>query len=153
MLKRHNDFFKSLMLLNDLLLVSLAWWAAYLIRFHTFLFVQREDYLFRHYAVAWLIILGVWAAVFAWLDLYRPRRISSRVREIADLIKGSSLALLVFLAVLFLIREIVLSRAVVAIFWSTSLVLLSLSHVSVREGLKFLRRRGYNPRRALIFAS
>ena len=153
MLKRHNDFFKSLMLINDLLLVSLAWWAAYLIRFHTVLFVQREDYLFRHYVVAWLIILGVWAAVFAWLDLYRPRRISSRVREIADLIKGSSLALLVFLAVLFLIREIVLSRAVVAIFWSTSLVLLSLSHVSVREALRFLRRRGYNLRLVLIIGA
>jgi Undecaprenyl-phosphate glucose phosphotransferase len=153
MLKRHSDFFKSLLLLNDLLLVSLAWWAAYLIRFHTFLLMPREDYVFRHYVVAWLIILGVWAAVFAGLDLYRPRRISSRVREMADLIKGSSLALLVFLAILFLIREIVLSRAVVAIFWLTSLVLLSLSHVSVREALRFLRRRGYNLRLVLIIGA
>ena len=153
MLKRHSDFFKSLMLLNDLLVVSLAWWAAYLIRFHTFLLMQREDYLFRHYVAAWLIILGVWAAVFAWLDLYRPRRISSHVREIADLIKGSSLALLVFLAILFLIREIVLSRAVVAIFWLTSLVLLSLSHVSVREALRFLRRKGYNLRLVLVIGA
>jgi Undecaprenyl-phosphate glucose phosphotransferase len=153
MLKRHNDFFKSLMLLNDLLLVSVAWWAAYLIRFHTFLFVHREDYLFRHYVAASFIILGVWATVFAGLDLYRPRRISSRVREIADLIKASSLALLIFLAILFLIREIVLSRAVVVIFWATSLVLLSLSHVSVREALRFLRRRGYNLRRALIIGA
>jgi FlaA1/EpsC-like NDP-sugar epimerase len=103
------------MLLNDLLLVSLAWWAAYLIRFHTFLFVQREDYVFRHYVVAWIFVLTVWTIVFAGLDIYRPRRISSRVREIADPIKGSSLALLGFLAVLFLIREIVLSMAVVAI--------------------------------------
>ena len=153
MLKRHSDFFKSLMLVNDLLLVSLAWWAAYLIRFHTPLLAPREDYVFRHYVVAWLIILGVWAAVFAGLDLYRPRRISSRVREIADLIKGSSLALLVFLTILFLIREIVLSRAVVAIFWATSLSFLSLGHVSVREGLRFLRRRGYNLRLALIIGA
>jgi Undecaprenyl-phosphate glucose phosphotransferase len=153
MLKRHSDFFKSLMLLNDLLLVSLAWWAAYLIRFHTFLLMQREDYLFRHYVVAWLIILGVWAVVFAGLDLYRPRRIFSRLREIVDLIKGSSLALLVFLAILFIIREIVVSRAVVAIFWLTSLVLLNLSHVSVREALRVLRRRGYNRRLVLIIGA
>lgn len=153
MLKRHSDFFKSLMLLNDLLLVSLAWWAAYLIRFHTFLLMQREDYLFRHYVVAWLIILGVWATVFAGLDLYRPRRIFSRLREIVDLIKGSSLALLVFLAILFIIREIVVSRAVVAIFWLTSLVLLNLSHVSVREVLRVLRRRGYNRRLVLIIGA
>jgi Undecaprenyl-phosphate glucose phosphotransferase len=153
MLQRHNDFFKSLMRLNDLLLVSVAWWAAYLIRFHTFLFAYREDYVFRHYFAAWLVILVVWLAVFAGLDLYRPRRVSSRLREIADLIKASTLALLVFLAVLFLIREIVLSRAVVAIFWSTNLVLLSLSHMGVREALRFLRRKGYNLRHVLIIGA
>jgi Undecaprenyl-phosphate glucose phosphotransferase len=153
MLKRHNEFFKNLMLLNDLLLVTAAWWLAYLIRFHTFLFVPREDYVFRHYVVAGLLVLAVWTIVFAGLDIYRPRRISSRVREIADLIKASSLALLIFLAVLFLIREIVLSRAVVMIFWSLSLVLLSVSRVTVREGLRFLRRKGYNLRLTLIIGA
>jgi Undecaprenyl-phosphate glucose phosphotransferase len=153
MLKRHNEFFKNLMLLNDLLLVSVSWWLAYLIRFHTSLFDQRQDYVFRHYVVAWLIILVVWAAVFNGSDTYRPRRISSRLREIADLTKASSFALLVFLAILFAIREIVLSRAVVTIFWPTSLLLLSLSHGSVREGLRFLRRRGYNLRLVLIIGA
>jgi Undecaprenyl-phosphate glucose phosphotransferase len=153
MLKRHNEFFKNLMLLSDLLVASVSWWSAYLIRFHTFLFVSRHDYVFRQYVIAWLIILMVWAVVFERLDLYRPRRISSHLREIADLIRGSSLALLVFLAILFLIREIVLSRTVVVIFWVTSLLLLSLSHVSVREGLRFLRRRGYNLRLALIIGA
>jgi len=153
MLKRHNEFLKNLMLLNDLLLVAAAWWSAYLIRFHTFLFVPREDYVFRHYVVAWLLVLAVWTIVFAGLDIYRPRRISSRVREIADLCKASGLALLVFLAVLFLIREIILSRAVVVIFWVLSLVLLSVSHVAIREGLRFLRRRGYNLRLALIIGA
>jgi Undecaprenyl-phosphate glucose phosphotransferase len=138
------------MLLNDLLLVAAAWWSAYLIRFHTTLFVPREDYVIRHYVVAWFLILAVWTIVFAGLDIYRPRRISSRLREIADIFKASGLALLIFLAVLFLIREIVLSRAVVIIFWCLSLVLLSVSHVAVREGLRFLRRRGFNLRRALI---
>jgi Undecaprenyl-phosphate glucose phosphotransferase len=153
MLKRHNEFFKNLMLLNDLLLVSLAWWMAYFIRFHTFLFVPRQDYIFRHYVVAWLLVVAVWTIVFTGLDLYRPRRISSRLRELADLFKASCLALPVFLAVLFLIREIVLSRAVVVIFWSLSLLLLSVSHVAVRETLRLVRRRGYNLRRALIIGA
>jgi Undecaprenyl-phosphate glucose phosphotransferase len=154
MLKQHNEFFKKLMLLNDLLLVTAAWWAAYLIRFHTLLLLTpREDYIFRHYVIAWILIQAVWAIVFWSLDIYRPRRISSHWRELADLLKASSLALLVFLTVLFLIREIVLSRAVVVIFWSTTLILLSLSRVGVREGLRFLRRRGYNLRHALIIGS
>jgi Undecaprenyl-phosphate glucose phosphotransferase len=153
MLKRHNEFFKSLMLLNDLLLVSMAWWAAYLLRFHTWLLMPREDYVFRHYVVAWVLLVAVSTVVFAGLDIYRPRRISSRLQEIADLFKASGLALLVFLAVVFLIREIVLSRAVVMIFWPASLILLGVSHVVVREGLRFLRRRGYNLRVALIIGT
>jgi Undecaprenyl-phosphate glucose phosphotransferase len=150
MLKRHNEFFKSLMRVNDLLFISLAWWLAYGLRFYTDLFVEAENFIFRHYFIAWIIIMLVWAAVSELLDLYRPRRLSTHHREVADLIKGSVLALLIFLGILFLIREIVLSRIVVILFWFTSLAFLNLSHISFREGLRFFRRTGYNLRHMLV---
>jgi len=122
MLKKHNEFFKSLMRLNDLLFISLAWWLAYALRFYTNLFGKPESYVFRHYVIAWLLILPVWAAVFELLEYYRPRRLSTYRREIVDLMKCSLLALLIFLAMLFLIREIVLSRVVVVLFWFCTLI-------------------------------
>jgi Undecaprenyl-phosphate glucose phosphotransferase len=150
MLRRYNEFFKSLMRLSDLFFVSVAWWLAYGLRFHSALFVATEDYVFRHYVVAWLIILLVWAAVFEAFDFYRPRRLSTHWREILDLIKCSALALLIFLGVLFLVREIVLSRIVVILFWTGSLFFLNVSHFSMREGLRFFRRRGYNLRHMIV---
>jgi Undecaprenyl-phosphate glucose phosphotransferase len=151
MLKRHHEFFKSLMLVNDLVFVGLSWWLAYFLRFHTdLLLVEAEEYVLRHYVIAWFLILITWLIVFQLLDMYRPRRISTRARELADLIKGSSLALLVFLGILFLIRGLVLSRAVVLCFWLLSLFFLNLSHVTFREGLRFLRKRGYNLRHVVI---
>lgn len=150
MLRRHNEFFKSLMRLSDLLFVSFAWWLAYGLRFHSPLFATPENYVVRHYVVAWLIILLVWAAVFEAFDFYRPRRLSTHWREILDLIKCSSLALLIFLGVLFLVREIVLSRIVVVLFWTGTLFLLNVSHLLMREGLRFVRRRGYNLRHMVI---
>ena len=150
MLRRHNEFFKSLMRLSDLLFVSVAWWLAYGLRFHSALFVATEDYVFRHYVVAWLIILLVWAAVFEAFDFYRPRRLSTHWREILDLIKCSALALLIFLGILFLVREIVLSRIVVILFLTGSLFFLNVSHFSMREGLRFFRRRGYNLRHVIV---
>jgi len=153
MLKQHNEFFKSLMRVNDLLFISLAWWLAYGLRFYTNLFVEGENFIFRHYVIAWIMILLVWAGVSELLDFYRPRRLSTQRREIADLIKGSVLALLIFLGILFLVREIVLSRIVVILFWFTSLVFLNLSHISFREGLRLFRRTGYNLRHMLILGA
>ena len=150
MLKRHSEFLKSLMRLSDLAFVSLAWWLAYGLRFHTSLFSTPENYIFRHYIIAWILILLVWAGVFEVLDFYRPRRISTHWREILDLIKCSALALLIFLGILFLIREVVLSRAVVVLFWTATLFFLNVSHLVMREGLRFVRRRGYNLRHMVI---
>ena len=153
MLKQHNELFKGLMRVNDLLFVSFAWWLGYALRFHTNIFVEAETYVLRHYLIAWIIILLVWATVFELIDFYRPRRLSTHRREIADLMKGSALAVLIFLGLLFLIREIQLSRLVVLLFLFLSLAFLNLSHLSFREALRFFRRQGYNHRHMLILGT
>jgi Undecaprenyl-phosphate glucose phosphotransferase len=63
------------------------------------------------------------------------------------------LALLIFLGMIFLLRDIVLSRFVVIFFFACCVVFLCVSHVVFREGLRFLRRRGYNLRHTLIIGS
>ena len=152
-LKQRSEFFQSLMMLNDLFFLSVAWWLAYLLRFSTNFFPEAEPHLFPHYLIAWLVILIVWTAVFHWLDFYRPRRMSSQKREIVEVVKGSSLALLIFLGILFLLRFVVLSRIVVMFFAGLSFIFLNISHVVFREGLRFLRRRGYNLRHVLIIGT
>ena len=139
MLKRYSQFFKSLMMVNDLVFLTLSWWSAYLLRFHANIPFEPEPHVFRHYVVAWLLILPIFAVVFQLLELYRPRRISTHWREIADLFRGVSLAMLIFFGVIFLLREIILSRVVVVLFWACSAAFLNLSHLLVREGLRYLR--------------
>jgi Undecaprenyl-phosphate glucose phosphotransferase len=153
MLKRHSQFFKGLMVANDLIFLTLSWWLAFFLRFHSGFVSVTETYLFRHYAIGWLLTLPIWTAVFELLHLYRPRRISTHWGETADIIKGSSLALLVFLGVIFLLHDIILSRIVVIVFAIASIALINLSHVLLREVLRFLRRRGYNLRHVLVIGS
>jgi len=152
-LKQRSEFFQSLMMLNDLFFLSVAWWLAYLIRFETDFFPEPEPHLFLHYTAGWLIILIVWTLVFYWLDFYRPRRLSGQRRELVEVLKGCSLALLIFLGVLFLLRSIILSRIVVMLFVLLSFSFLNLSHIVFREGLRFLRRRGYNLRHVLMIGT
>jgi Undecaprenyl-phosphate glucose phosphotransferase len=153
MLKRHSQFFKSLMVANDLLFLSLSWWLAFFLRFQSGLVSWPESYVFSDYIIAWYLILVIWPAVFVLLHLYRPRRISTHLREAADIIKGSALAVLIFLGIIFLLRDIILSRFIVVIFWGAAVALLNLSHVVCREGLRFLRRRGYNLRHVVIIGA
>jgi Undecaprenyl-phosphate glucose phosphotransferase len=153
MLKQRSEFFQSLMMLNDLVFLSVAWWLAYLIRFETGFFPDPEPYFAPHYITAWLMILIVWTVVFYWLDFYRPRRMSSQRSEILDVFKGSSLAILIFLGLLFLLRGVVVSRIVVILFGLSSFIFLNISHVTFREGLRFLRRRGYNLRHVLLIGT
>ena len=150
MLKRYSQFFKSLMLVNDLVFLTLSWWLTYLLRFHANLPFLPETRVFRHYVIAWILILMVYGIVFQLLHIYRPRRISTHWRETVELFKGAGLAMLIFLGVIFLLREIVLSRVVVVCFWVLSTALLNLSHLLVREGLRFLRRRGKNLRHVVV---
>jgi Undecaprenyl-phosphate glucose phosphotransferase len=150
MLKRYSQFFKSLMMVNDLMFLTLSWWSAYFLRFHADIPFEPEPHVFRHYVVAWLLILPIFAVVFQRFELYRPRRISTHWRETADLFRGVSLAMLVFFGVIFLLREIILSRVVVVLFWGCSAVFLNLSHLLVREGLRYLRRKGKNLRQVIV---
>ena len=153
MLKTYSELFKGLLLASDLCFVSMAWWCAFLLRFHTNVFVEAEPHVVRHYVIAWLVILGVWAVVFELCDFYRPRRLSTHQHETIELIKASGLAAMVFLGVIFLLHELVLSRIVVVVFWLSSLFFLSLSHIFFREALRIARRRGYNLRHVLIIGA
>jgi Undecaprenyl-phosphate glucose phosphotransferase len=141
------------MLVNDLFFLSVSWWLAFWLRFFSGLIPQPESYVFQAYVIAWLLVLATWSAVFLLLDLYRPRRISSHWREAADIVRGSGLAVLVFLGIVFLLHDIVLSRLVVIFFWLLSVAFLNLSHVACREGLRYLRRRGYNLRHVLVIGT
>ena len=138
------------MLVNDLVFLTLSWWLTYFLRFHANLPFLPETRVFRHYVIAWILILMVYGVVFQLLHIYRPRRISTHWRETVELFKGAGLAMLIFLGVIFLLREIVLSRVVVVCFWVLSTALLNLSHLLVREGLRFLRRRGKNLRHVVV---
>jgi hypothetical protein len=101
MLKRYSQFFKSLMLVNDLMFLTLSWWLAYFLRFYVNLPFLPETRVFRHYAIAWILILMVYGIVFQLLHVYRPRRISTHWRETVELFKGAGLAMLIFLGVIF----------------------------------------------------
>jgi Undecaprenyl-phosphate glucose phosphotransferase len=148
-LKAHARLFKQLMLTADAVLIAGCWLLAYWLRFSV---LGRGDTPpFRDYALQLVPILLVWGFAFKGFDLYRPLRLGSHLGEVWDIAKASTLGALVLVAIMSLVfRGYDYSRAVVGIFWVTSIVATAFSRGVFREAMRVARRRGYNLRYAVV---
>jgi Undecaprenyl-phosphate glucose phosphotransferase len=154
MLRKYGELYKSLFFLLDLILITAAWVLSYFVRFNIgWIPVSKGVPSLEPYLILLPAILIIWGIVFRAFNLYRPRRISTRLSEIWDLVKACSLAALVLVALSFFLRQFEYSRLVFLIFWLLSIVLVTFSHWTSREILRFLRKRGYNQRFALIMGA
>ena len=153
MLKAYSRLFEHLALASDLVLVGACWLAAYGLRFYVVgpPLVTPEVPPLGDYLLQLVPILLVWGVAFHAFGLSRPRRLGSRLGEWVDVAKASTLGVLVLIAVMtFFFRGYEYSRVVIVYFWALSIVVLSLWRATFREGLRLLRRRGLNRRRALV---
>src|SRR5262245_32585597 len=152
MLKAHSRLLEQVMLAGDLVLVGAAWLAAYAVRFYLIGPPLRSAIPpLEPYLLMLLPILIVWGVAFRAFGLYRPRRIGSRLSEVADIAKASSMGALVLVAVMtFVFREYEYSRVVIVYFWLASIGAVWFARAAFREALRFARRRGYNLRYAVV---
>ncbi|MBI4591563.1 MAG: undecaprenyl-phosphate glucose phosphotransferase [Candidatus Rokubacteria bacterium] len=155
MLKAHSRLFEHLTLAGDLLLIAGCWVLAYYVRFFL---GPIPVYRGVPPLVPYLYLLGpivmVWAVAFRAFDLYRPRRLGSRLSEWVDVAKASTLGALVLVTIMtFFFRSFEYSRLVIAYFWILSIVTVSFSRAVFREALRVARRRGYNLRYAVVVGS
>lgn len=151
MLKKHSEVFKTLLFVFDLIAISVTWVLAYYLRFYSDIIpVYLSIPPFENYLMLIIPILVIWAMIFKAFNLYRPRRTSTRLGELIDIFVASSFAVLVLVAFTFFIKQFEYSRLVFVYFWLLSIVALSVSRGVFREGLRLLRKKGYNLRHVLI---
>ncbi|MFQ5787250.1 MAG: undecaprenyl-phosphate glucose phosphotransferase, partial [Thermodesulfobacteriota bacterium] len=151
MLKKHSKFFETLVLLTDLVTLSCSWILAYYVRFYIPIIpVSKGIPSFSTYATILIIMLPLWYIVFKAFGLYRPRRISSKVAEVLDIAKATSIATLILVSLTFFVRREDFSRVTFLYFWIICVSTLCVERILFRELLRFIRKRGYNLRHALV---
>ncbi len=152
MLKEHAKFFKSLLFISDLFILSVTWSLSYWLRFSTSLiqapllgrppFLSYIEFLFP----LWVI----WGWISRKINLYQPRRMEQFLKEFLDIMKSLTLTSLILIAVIYLLKRFEFSRLAFFYFWVISpLGLLSIRFVA-RKTLKILRKKGHNMRFAVI---
>jgi Undecaprenyl-phosphate glucose phosphotransferase len=152
MLKKHTQLFKSLFILSDLFILSLAWVLSYFLRFYTPLikpplsgippFSAYVEFLFP----LWL----VWSLVSNRFNLYRPRRIGHFPKEFFDIAKSLTVTFFILIAIIYLLRRFEFSRLAFFYFLVMANLGLIVARFFARNILGMLRKRGYNQRFALI---
>lgn len=148
MLKKHSQFLASLFVAIDVLIIALSWAFAYYIRFsefwwHTNLHSQK-------YLILLFPIILLCSFIFKNMGLYRQRRITPLPSEVFDIVKASTLSVIILVSATYFIRKDEFSRLVFFYFWLISIFLLSTERLILRKLLWFFRRKGLNIRRVLI---
>jgi exopolysaccharide biosynthesis polyprenyl glycosylphosphotransferase len=103
-----------------------------------------------------LIFLGLmtlWHFLFSMCGLYASRRLSSRLAEVADIVKATLLGTLCLVGVSLLFHIRMVSLPFVAAFWALSTVMLVCSRLALRAVLTQTRLHGRNLRHMLIVGS
>jgi Undecaprenyl-phosphate glucose phosphotransferase len=152
MLKKHAQFFKSLFVISDLVVVGLAWVLSHVLRFY--LAPLTPPLLgitpFSTHIQILLPLWVVWGFVSKKSNLYRPRRLENFLKEFVDIAKTLTLTVIILVAVIYLLRRFEFSRLAFFYFWVLGIFGLMVTRYVARKTLRGYRRRGFNQRSALI---
>jgi exopolysaccharide biosynthesis polyprenyl glycosylphosphotransferase len=97
-----------------------------------------------------IALIFVWRAILSLFSLYQSWRLSSRWREVFNVIKATILgSILVYVAATLISIELV-NLSFIAIFWIANVILMIVGRLALRWGLGWIRRRGRNLRCMLI---
>lgn len=152
MIKKHHQFFTSLLWLFDMVMVSASFGLAYLLRFEVF--TRKAPVPTQRDSVALLgMSLVIFTFVFRGGELYQSHRLSTRADEIFRLFKSTSLAMLLLVAATYFLREDRYSRLTFIFFGAVSFAVLASTRTVARNLLSEIRRRGFNMRTALILGA
>jgi len=98
-------------------------------------------------------LLVLWHMLFVHFGLYASRRLSSRKREVIDVLKASSCSSLLVCAAAFLFHIRMATPLFLLFFWIVSSSMLVCGRLILRAVLKQTRLRGRNLRHVLIVGS
>lgn len=143
--------FHYLTLASDLLAVSAALMAAYLLRFSGWpVPVWHDVPAFSLYLQGLPVLMLVLLACYHYAGLYLQRRGVSGVDEFSRLLQATTVAFLIIIGLTYFSRRAAYSRVMLAYAWLFGVVLAALARAGLRSLQTALRRRGVGVNRALV---
>ncbi|HUM83180.1 MAG TPA: undecaprenyl-phosphate glucose phosphotransferase [Lachnospiraceae bacterium] len=151
MIEENQKYFNRLLAVMDAVIIALTYWLAWFIRFRTHVFSMIfESVPYPVYMTALLAIVPIMLVLYSACNLYSANRVKGRRQEISSIMQANIIALLIFLALLQLLRQREWSRGMIFIFFGLNIILDIGARFGVRSILKKLRKSGLNQRNVLL---
>ncbi len=151
MIKSNQKRLNRIHVLVDALIVVfsyiLSWWLKYK---SGLLPLFGESLPFKYYMYALVGVIPGYLILYYCFHLYRPKRLSGRRYEIAQIIKANTIGLLAFILVLYLFKLNTFSRQMLFIFYAINVYLEVITRNLIRYGLNKIRRNGFNLKHILL---
>ncbi len=156
MIKSHQKTLNGIHVVLDLLAVVAAYVLAYQLRFHWLGFIEYfrvEEGTHLPFMVymnyLWVILPG-YLVIFLTNGVYRSQRSTGRFLQILQIVKTNLFGLVYILAVLFLVKEIHISRWFLVMFFVINVILDVFYRFCLRYTLRKIRKDGYNIKHVLL---
>ena len=152
MLKKHGQLFLTIAIFFDSIVISFSWLASFYIHFNTSFGPppRSETPDIEIYLVALIPVLIVFMSSIRLCGLYQPQRGKLLSNYFFNVIKVTSISVLLLAAITFFYREGSFSRFVAIYFFCLVTILMVVSHLLVHLVLKKIRTLGFNVRYVLI---
>ena len=113
MIKENQRILNNLQVIIDLIMVVLALWLAYWIRFQNY---EGTHLGFERYLPTLILLIPLHFFLYYISGLYEPRRRQSITYEIGKIFRANIISALILFTLLYLIKEINFSRQVLIYF-------------------------------------
>lgn len=153
MIKDNQKVFNRLHLLVDAVVVAFSYLLAWYIKFCT-TFADTEPgagaldmgtyFSFLYFVVPEYIIL------YYFFNMYAPKRATRRKYEIGGILKANTVGIVLFIVVLYMIKQQHFSRFMMGAFFVINIVLTTICRTLIRNTLLYFRKKGYNLKYILL---
>ncbi len=150
MIKDNQTFFNRLHIVLDCIVTAFAYICAWFGRMVVFPPVNQGVLPMKTYFFALYFIVPGYLAIYATLNLYKPKRMTSWLREVADIIRANVVGGMIFLVVLYLIKQPNFSRSLIFFFALLNVIFMALYRFLVRRTLSYIRKKGHNSKQVVI---
>ena len=135
----------------DAVIIILSYISAWYIRFQNGVLLTEAWYLtLREYLKLMWWIVPVYLILYYVFQLYTPKRVQGRRLEAWHILQANAVGLLIVILVLYLAKYMDFSRLMLFVFACVNVFVEVTARNILREGLRNLRRHGYNQKQILL---
>ena len=153
LIKDNQKYFNRLHVVLDGLVIVATYALAWYVRFQTGF---NNDAEFtgvlsaKIYFSTLLYIVPGYLILNYLFGLYTSKRYSSTQRDIVNVIKSNTVGMILFIGILYIIRQNHISRSMIFIFYAFNIIGQAGTRVLIRKILRTFRKKGYNMKYILL---